>query len=63
MFKILTSESGTHKLVSKFPTSEVYEIALSPALIDHSLVDRLIALGFPCENAVRLFNTISSTLV
>ena len=36
----------TCQLVSTFPTSEVDRIALSPALINHFLADRFIALRF-----------------
>jgi len=40
----------------------VYRIALSPALIDHSLGERLIALRFAHENAIRLFNAYTGHL-
>ena len=46
-----TSESGTYRLANSFPTSRVDRVALSPALIDHSLVDRLIAVKFEHANA------------
>ena len=49
-------DTPTHQLVSKFPTFGVYRIALSPALIQHPLGDRLIALRFPRENAIYLLN-------
>jgi len=49
-------DTRTRHLVSKFPTSEVYHIAFSPALVDHSLGDRLIALRCTHESAIRLFN-------
>ena len=49
-------DTRTRQLTSKFPTSEVDAIALSPALIDHSLANRLIALRFKHENAIRLFD-------
>jgi len=52
----------TRQLVSKFPTSEVYQIALSPALIDHHLGDRLVALRFTHENAIRLFDAYNGHL-
>jgi len=37
------------RLVSKFPTSKVDAMALSPTLIEHSPSDRLIALGHDSE--------------
>jgi len=40
----------------------VYDIAFSPALIDHFLADRLIALRFPRENAIRLYNAYNGHL-
>ena len=40
----------------------MYEIALSPALIDHSLADRLIALRCTHENAIRLFDACDGHL-
>jgi len=52
----------TRQLVSKFPMSEVHLIALSPALIDHPLGDRLIALRLVHENAIRLFDAHSGHL-
>jgi len=55
-------DTRTRQLVSKFPTSEVYRIALSPALIDHHLGDRLIALRFTHENAIRLFDAYNGHL-
>jgi len=55
-------DTQTRQLVSKFPTSEVYWIALSPALIDHPLGDRLIALRFTYENAIRLFDAYNGHL-
>jgi len=55
-------DTRTRQLVSKFPTSEVYRIALSPALIDHPLGDRLIALRFTHENAIRLFDAYNGHL-
>ena len=45
-------DTRTCQLVSKFPTSKVHRIGLSPALIEHPLGDRLIALRFPCENTI-----------
>jgi len=55
-------DTRTRQLVSKFPTSEVYRIAFSPALIDHHLGDRLIALRFTRENAIRLFDAYNGHL-
>ena len=55
-------DTRTHQIVSKFPTSEVYEIAPSPALNDHSLVNRLIALRFTHENVIHLFDAYSGHL-
>jgi len=49
-------DTRTGYLVSKFPTPRVDAIALSPALIDHSLGERLIALRFNNENAICLFD-------
>jgi len=40
----------------------VFWIALSPALIDHPLGDRLIALRFTHENAIRLFDAYNGHL-
>jgi len=40
----------------------VYCIALSPALIEHPLGDRLIALRFTHENAIRLFDAYNGHL-
>jgi len=55
-------DAPTRRLVSKFPTSDVYRIALSPALIEQSLGDRLIALRLKHENAIRLFNAYNGHL-
>jgi len=52
----------TRQLVSKFPTSEVYDIAFSPALVEHPLGDRLIALRCTHESAIRLFNAYNGHL-
>jgi len=49
-------DTRTRQLVSKFPVPEVHQIALSPALIDHSPCKRLIALRPIRENVVRLFD-------
>jgi len=55
-------DTRTRQLVSKLPMSEMYNIALSPALADNSLGDRLIALRFRHENAVRLFDAYNGHL-
>jgi len=55
-------DTRTRQLVSKFPTSEVHRIALSPALIEHPLGDRLIALRLKHENTIRLFNAYNGHL-
>jgi len=55
-------DTQTRQLVSKFSTSEVFWIALSPALIDHHLGDRLIALRFTHENAISLFDAYNGHL-
>ena len=49
-------DTRTGHLVSKFPTFWVDRIALSPALIDHSLGERLIALSFILDDVIRLFD-------
>jgi len=55
-------DTRTGQLVSKFPASEVDDIALSPALIDHSLGDRLIALRFKHGNTIGLFDAYNGHL-
>jgi len=55
-------DTRTRQLVFKFPTSQVYWIALSPSLIDHHLGDRLIALRFTHENAIGLFDAYNGHL-
>jgi len=55
-------DTQTRQLVSKFPTSEVYWIAFSPALIDHSFGNRLVALRFMHENAIGLFDAYNGHL-
>jgi len=55
-------DTRTRQLVSKFSTSEVYRIAFSPALIDHHLGDRLIALRFAHENTIGLFDAYNGHL-
>jgi len=52
----------TGQFVSEFPTSEVDEIALSPALVDHPYADRLIALRSKHENAIRLLDAYTGLL-
>ena len=55
-------DTRTRQLISKFPTSEVYDIAFSPALVDHSLGDRLVALRLKHENAIHLLNAYNGHL-
>ena len=55
-------DTRTRQLISKFPTSWVDDIAFSPAPIDHSLADRLIALRFRHENAIRLLDAYTGHL-
>jgi len=55
-------DTRTRQLVSKFSTSDVHKIALSPALIDHPPAERLIALLFGHENAIRLFDAYTGHL-
>ena len=55
-------DTRTCQLVSKFPMSEVHGIALSPALIDHSLGERLIALSPISEKVIRLFDAYTGHL-
>jgi len=55
-------DTRTGHLVSKFPTSEVDAIALSPALTDYSLGERLIALRLRHENAIGLFDAYTGHL-
>jgi len=52
----------TGRLVSKFPTSWVYAMVLSPTLIEHSLSDRLIALWFKDEDTIHLLNVYTGHL-
>jgi len=49
-------DTRTGRLVSKFPTSWMDAMALSPTLIEHSPSDRLIALWFEDENIIHLLN-------
>jgi len=46
----------TGRLVSKFPTSKVYAMALSPTLMEHFPSDRLIAFWFQDKNIIHLLN-------
>ena len=55
-------DTQTGHLVSKFPTSWVDEIALSPALTGHCLGERLIALRFENENTLHLFDAYTGHL-
>jgi len=55
-------DTRTGQLVSKFPVSQPYDIALSPAPIDHSLPNGLVALMFKPENAIRLFDVYNGHL-
>jgi len=55
-------DTRTGHLVSKFLTSWVDGIALSPALIDHSLGERLIVLSSTRNNAIRLFDAYTGHL-
>jgi len=55
-------DTRTHQLISKFPTSEVYDIVLSPALIGHSPSNRLVSLRFIHENAIGLFDVYNGHL-
>jgi len=55
-------DTRTGRLVSKFPTSRVDAIALSPTLIEHSPSDRLIALWLEDENTIHLLNVYTGHL-
>jgi len=55
-------DTRTGQLVSKFRTSEVDAIALSPTLIEHSPSDRLIALWFKSENTIHLLDVYTGHL-
>jgi len=61
-FHVRVWDTRTGQLVSKFPVSEVDDIALSSALIDHSLGDRVIALRFRYGNTIGLFDAYSGHL-
>jgi len=55
-------DTRTGRRVSKFRTSNVYAMALSPTLVEHSPSDRLIALWFEDENTVHLLNVYTGHL-
>jgi len=55
-------DTRTGRLVSKFPTSLVDAMALSPTLIEHSPSDRLIALWFQDEDTIHLLNVYTGRL-
>ena len=55
-------DTRTGQLVSKFRTSQVYAMALSPTLIKHSPNDRLIALWFEDENKIHLLDVYTGHL-
>jgi len=55
-------DTQTGHLVSKFPISSVTNIALSPALINHSLGKRLIALSSKNDWITRLFDAYTGHL-
>jgi len=55
-------DTRTGRLVSKFLTSWVDAMALSPTLIEHSPSDRLIALWFEDENTIHLLNVYTGHL-
>ena len=55
-------DTRTGRLVSKFRTSWVDAMALSPALIEHPPSDRLIALWFEDENTIHLLDVYSGHL-
>jgi len=55
-------DTRTGRLVSKFPTSWVDAMALSPTLIEHSPSDRLIALWFKDENTIHLLHVYTGHL-
>ena len=52
----------TGQLVSKFPTSWVDKMALSPFLIEHSPGNRLIALWYKDEKTIHLIDVYSGRL-
>jgi len=60
-FHVRVWDTRTGHLVSKFPTSEVDRIALSPALIHHSFGERPIALTTDGYTA-RLFDAYTGHL-
>jgi len=55
-------DTRTGQLVSKFRTSWMDAMALSPTLIEHSPSDRLIALSFEDENTIHLLDVYTGLL-
>jgi len=55
-------DTRTGQLVSKFPTSSVDAMTLSPTLIEHSLSGRLIALWFEDGNTIHLLNVYTGRM-
>jgi len=55
-------DTRTGQLVSKFPTSYVDAMALSPTLIEHSPSNRLIALWFADKNTIHLLDVYTGHL-
>jgi len=55
-------DTRTRRLISKFPTSRVYAMALSPALIEHSPGNRLIAVWFKFKNTIHLLDIYTGHL-
>ena len=55
-------DTRTGQLISRFPTSRVEKIALSPALVVRSLGERLIALKLRHESVIRLFDVYTGHL-
>ena len=61
-YHIRVWDTRTGQLISKFPTSRVGAMALSPTLIKHSPGDRLIALWFEFENTIHLLDVYTGHL-
>jgi len=59
-FRVWDTQTG--RLVSKFTTSKVVGIALSPLVIDHSPGDRLIALRLKGNSTIGLFDAYTGHL-
>jgi len=55
-------DTRTGQLVSKFRTSRMDAMALSPALIEHSPRDRLIILWFKFDNTIHLLDVCTGHL-